>query len=98
MHGGSTEETAGNMQARMQRRQKQSARGRCRVRLAGDAVYFGKLYKKEFIGDSPAADRTGRHQKNRAAYVRNSFFDADCVWSSKICSVDFDLKQTGEAG
>lgn len=22
------------------------------VQLAGDAVYFGKLYKKEFIGDS----------------------------------------------
>ena len=22
------------------------------VRLAGDAVYFGKLYKKEFIGDA----------------------------------------------
>ena len=26
--------------------------GALRVRLAGDAVYFGKLYKKEFIGDS----------------------------------------------
>ncbi len=26
--------------------------GALRVRLAGDAVYFGKLYKKEFIGDN----------------------------------------------
>ena len=26
--------------------------GALRVQLAGDAVYFGKLYKKEFIGDS----------------------------------------------
>ena len=26
--------------------------GALRVRLAGDAVYFGKLYKKEFIGDA----------------------------------------------
>ena len=26
--------------------------GALRIRLAGDAVYFGKLYKKEFIGDS----------------------------------------------
>ena len=26
--------------------------GSLRVQLAGDAVYFGKLYKKEFIGDS----------------------------------------------
>ena len=25
--------------------------GALRVRLAGDAVYFGKVYKKEFIGD-----------------------------------------------
>ena len=40
--------------------------GALRVRLAGDAVYFGKLYKKEFIGDSLRAiepediKRTGR--------------------------------------
>ena len=26
--------------------------GALRVRLAGDAVYFGKLYKKEYLGDS----------------------------------------------
>ena len=26
--------------------------GSLRVRLAGDAVYFGKLYKKEYLGDS----------------------------------------------
>lgn len=26
--------------------------GALRVRLAGDAVYFGKLYKKEYIGDA----------------------------------------------
>ena len=25
--------------------------GALRIRLAGDAVYFGKVYKKEFIGD-----------------------------------------------
>ena len=26
--------------------------GALRVQLAGDAVYFGKVYKKEFIGDA----------------------------------------------
>ena len=26
--------------------------GALRVRLAGDAVYFGKLYKKDYIGDA----------------------------------------------
>ena len=25
--------------------------GALRIRLAGDAVYFGKLYKKEYLGD-----------------------------------------------
>lgn len=51
MRGRSTEETAESMRVLIRHSQKQVCAGALDVQLAGDAVYFGKIHKKEFIGD-----------------------------------------------
>lgn len=47
--------------------------GALRIRLAGDAYYFGKLYKKDFIGDNVEKIEKGHIIKANKLMYRTSF-------------------------